>query len=78
MIKPEKLNILTPLQEFFKDVGDLGKLIVATGFKSCPKSKKSPNLDTPTMPHLILWLEQGGSTRLETLLLLRGLTTSLS
>ena len=78
MIKPEKLNILTPLQEFFKDVGDLGKLIVATGFKSCPKSKKSPNLVTPTMPHLILWLEQGGSTRLETLLLLRGLTTSLS
>ena len=78
MIKPEKLNILTPLQEFFKDVGDLGKLIVATGFKSCPKSKKSPNLVTLTMPHLILWLEQGGSTRLETLLLLRGLTTSLS
>ena len=78
MIKPEKLNILTPLQEFFKDVGDLGKLIVATGFKSCPKSKKSPNLVTLTMPPLILWLEQGGSTRLETLLLLRGLTTSLS
>ena len=29
-----------------KNVGDLGKLIVAKGFKSCPKCKKSPNLVT--------------------------------
>ena len=29
-----------------KNVGDLGKLIVAKGFKSCPKSNKSPNLVT--------------------------------
>ena len=27
-------------------LGDLGKLIVAIGFKSCPKSNKSPNLVT--------------------------------
>ena len=27
-------------------LGDLGKLIVAKGFKSCPKSKKSPDLVT--------------------------------
>ena len=27
-------------------LGDLGKLIVAKGFKSCPKSKKSPYLVT--------------------------------
>ena len=29
-----------------KNVEDLGKLIVAKGFKSCPKSNKSPNLVT--------------------------------
>ena len=27
-------------------MGDLGKLIVAKSFKSCPKSNKSPNLVT--------------------------------
>ena len=26
--------------------GDLGKFIIAKGFKSCPKSNKSPNLVT--------------------------------
>ena len=29
MISPEKLKILTPLQKLPKNVGDLGKLIVA-------------------------------------------------
>ena len=33
MISLEKLKILTPLQKLPKDVGDLGKLIVAKGFK---------------------------------------------
>ena len=28
------------------NVGDLDKLIVAKGFKTCPKSNKSPNLVT--------------------------------
>ena len=46
MISPEKWKILTPLQKLPKNVGDLGKLIVAKGFKSCPKSNKLPNLVT--------------------------------
>ena len=29
-----------------KNVGDLGKLIVAKALKSCPRSNKSPNLVT--------------------------------
>ena len=33
----EKWMILTPLQKLPKNVGDLGKLIVATGFKKLPK-----------------------------------------
>ena len=33
MISLEKLKILTPLQLLTKDVGDLGKLIVAKGFE---------------------------------------------
>ena len=37
---------MTPLQKLPKKVGDLGKLIVAKGFKNCPKCKKSPNLVT--------------------------------
>ena len=31
--------ILAPLQKVPKNVGDLGKLIVAKGFKKLPKSK---------------------------------------
>ena len=46
MISPEKLKILIPLQKMPKNVGDLGRLIVAQALKSCPKSKKSPNLVT--------------------------------
>ena len=37
MIFLENLKILTPLQKFPKNVGDLGKLIVAQGFKKLPK-----------------------------------------
>ena len=33
----EKLKILTPLQKLPKNVWDLGKLIVATGFEKLPK-----------------------------------------
>ena len=36
MISLEK-KILTPLQKLPKNVGNLGKLIVARGFKSLPK-----------------------------------------
>ena len=37
MISQEKLKILTPLQKLPKNVGHLGKLIVATIFKKLPK-----------------------------------------
>ena len=37
MISPEKLKILTPLQKLPKNVGDLGKQIVATCFEKLPK-----------------------------------------
>ena len=37
MISLEKLKILTPLQKLPKNVGDLGKLIIAKGFKKLPK-----------------------------------------
>ena len=36
----------TPFQKLPKNVGDVGKLIVAKAFKACPKSNKSPNLVT--------------------------------
>ena len=37
MISLEKWKILTPLQKLPKNVGDLGKLIVAKGLKKLPK-----------------------------------------
>ena len=37
MTLPERLKILTPLQKLHKNVGDLGKLIVAKGFEKFPK-----------------------------------------
>ena len=40
MISIEKLRILTPLQKLPKNEGDLGKLIVAKGFKKLPKAQK--------------------------------------
>ena len=36
----QKWMILTPLQKLPKNVGDLGKFIVAKGLKNCPKCKK--------------------------------------
>ena len=36
MISIEKLMILTPLQKLPKNVRDLGKRIVATGFEKLP------------------------------------------
>ena len=46
MVSLEKRMILTPLQKLTKNGEDWGKLIVAKGLKSCPKSKISPNLVT--------------------------------
>ena len=37
MISLEKLKILTPLQKLPKNVGDLGEVIAAKGFKKLPK-----------------------------------------
>ena len=37
MTSVEKLKILTRLQKLPKNVGDFGKLIVATGFEKLPK-----------------------------------------
>ena len=39
MISLEKLKILTPLQKLPKNVWNLGKLIVATGFEKLPKAQ---------------------------------------
>ena len=41
MISLEKCKIFTPLQNLPKNVGDLGKLIVAKGFKKLPKVQKN-------------------------------------
>ena len=38
MITLENLKILTPLQKLPKNVGDLGKYIVAKGFKKVSQS----------------------------------------
>ena len=37
MISLEIWKILTPLQKLPKNVGDLGKVIVATGFEKLPE-----------------------------------------
>ena len=37
MISVEKLRVWTSLQKLPKNVGDLGKLILAKGFKKLPK-----------------------------------------
>ena len=39
MISLGKLNIFTPLQKFPKNAGNLGKIIVATGFENLPKEQ---------------------------------------
>ena len=44
MISLEKLKILTPLQKLPKNVGNLGKIIVAEPLKSCPKCINSLNI----------------------------------
>ena len=46
MISLAKWKILTTLQKLPKNVGYLGKIIVAAGFEKLPKWNKSPNLVT--------------------------------
>ena len=40
MVSLKKLKIFLPLQKLSKNVGDLGKLIVAKGFEKLPKVQK--------------------------------------
>ena len=52
MISLEKRIILTPFQKLPKNVRDLGKLIVAKGFKKLPKVQKIAQLGhTPCRSH---------------------------
>ena len=44
MISLEKWMILTPLQKLPNNVGNLGKIIVATGFEWLPKVQKIAQL----------------------------------
>ena len=47
------LKTFSPFQNLQKNVGNLGKIIVATCFESCPKCNKSPNLELEEEPNLI-------------------------
>ena len=49
----KKFKILTPLQKLPKNVGDLGKLIVAKGFEKLPKVQKiAKSGHTDWWPHI--------------------------
>ena len=51
MIAQEKWMILTPLQKLPNNVGNLGKIIIATGFEWLPKVQKiSQSCHTATHP----------------------------
>ena len=56
MISLEKLKILTPLQNLAKNVGDLGQLIVAKGFKNLPKVQKIAKSGHTAYPTKFVWL----------------------
>ena len=59
MISPEKGKILTPFQKLAKTVGDLGKLIVAKGFKNLPKVQyitQFGHTDSILSPEQQFWL----------------------
>ena len=56
MISLEKLMILAPLQKLPKSVGDLGKFIVAKGFKKLPKVQKNRQLWSHWLKRTILAL----------------------
>ena len=47
--------ILASLQKLPKNVKDLGKFIVAKGFKKLPKVQKSPTLVTLAMVHQVFF-----------------------
>ena len=75
MISQENLKILTPLQKLSKNVADLGKLIVATGFGKLPKVQwkaKSgntanivwPSSRTHTQPHFTVSVTHARGTHM--------------
>ena len=57
MISVQKWKVLTPLQTLPNNVGDLGKLICAKGFKKLPKVKKIAKSDHtgPVHVYTLLW-----------------------
>ena len=69
MISLEKWMILTTLQKLPNNVGNLGKIIVATGFEWLPKVQKSPNLVTLVVLS-ILWLYNREMRKVESLQML--------
>ena len=59
MISLEKWMILTTLQKLHNNVGELGKIIVATGFEQLPKVQKfaqSGHTDRILPPHFLTLL----------------------
>ena len=55
--------ILTPLQKLPKNVGNLDKIIVATGFEWLPKVQKSPNLVTLLACNKVLEMHENEAER---------------
>ena len=57
MISIEKWKILTPIQKLPKNVGNLGKIIISTGFEKLPKVHKIAQSDHTGWftPFLIEW-----------------------
>ena len=72
MISLEKWMILTPLQKFPNNEGNLGKIIVATGFEWLPKVQKiaqSGHTDSNCCGYFLwkmdyFWLHRAGSRRI--------------
>ena len=58
MISLEKWKILTPLHKLPKNKGDLGKLIIAKGFKKLPKVQKIAQ--SGHTDHGVIYLRVGG------------------
>ena len=53
-----KINDFDTFQKLPNNVGDLGKIIVATGLKWLPKVQKSPNLVTLVPARMLSFLKQ--------------------
>ena len=49
---------LTPLQKLPKNVGDLGKLIVAKGFKKLPKVQKIAQSGHTDCNQVLVWTKE--------------------